>query len=302
MLAVEIILYVRGFWKYSSDSCFVFFLLLIVKYRGIRLATSTSYRGISGAMRVLLRKRVALCIVVGVAVCCFDPLGKDITGGVLGTISDYSVHAVKRVTDLLKGQSQADYHVYCPNTRADDAFTATDDSAALSPCGERINSIVGENEKLKQMLNFLSDYSNLSYLTTRALVFYDGVKENVLIPAGLTDGIKKGQVVVNSEGLVGKVVEVWDRRAKVLLLTDKEFQMEVSVVDNGLRAIVRGSDNGLVLSGVEQAGIKNGSLVVTAGDEEDFPYGVYVGHVDNGERVITKLNPRTLNIVSVLMK
>ena len=273
-----------------------------MKYRGIRLATGSSYREISGAISALFSKRVALCIAVGAAVCWFDPFGKDVTRGVLGTLSDYSVHTVRKVTDLLRGQSQDDYHIYCPNIQTDSTFASTDNDAASSRCDERINSVVEENEKLKQMLNFLSNYSNLSYLTTRALVFYDGVRENVLIPVGLSDGIKKGQVVVNSEGLVGKVVEVWDRRAKVLLLTDKEFQIGVSVVDKGLRAVVHGSDDGLVLSGIEQADIKNGSLVVTAGDEEDFPHGVYVGHVNGGEKVVTSLNPRTLNIVSVLMK
>ena len=53
------------------------------------------------------------------------------------------------------------------------------------------------------------------------------------INKGSSDGVRVNQPVVNSAGLVGKIKEVSDGNAVVMLLTDPEFGVSARALDSG---------------------------------------------------------------------
>jgi rod shape-determining protein MreC len=82
-------------------------------------------------------------------------------------------------------------------------------------------------------------------------------------------------------GVVGQVVAVTARTAKVLLLADPNNGVDVLVQRTRTRGIVSGSlDNGTILKYVKRSeDIQEGDRLVTSGLDGVFPKGIVVGTV-----------------------
>ena len=107
----------------------------------------------------------------------------------------------------------------------------------------------------------------------------------VEIDHGIPDGLRKGMPVVTGAGLVGRVVEVSQQRATLLLLTDPSFNVGVRLSGSGDVGVARG--NGarqplpvdLVDLGTK---IAPREVLVTSGLQGSvFPPGIPVGRVRN---------------------
>ena len=58
-----------------------------------------------------------------------------------------------------------------------------------------------------------------------------------MLNAGSRDGVEKGHAVIDGTGMVGRVVEVGQRSARVLILTDLNSRIPIMVGTTGDRAI-----------------------------------------------------------------
>jgi rod shape-determining protein MreC len=87
--------------------------------------------------------------------------------------------------------------------------------------------------------------------------------------------------VITPLGVVGQVVAVTPRTAKVLLLTDPNSGVDVLVQRTRARGIVSGSlGNGTVLKYVKRSeDVQEGDRLITAGTDGVFPKGMLVGTV-----------------------
>jgi len=103
------------------------------------------------------------------------------------------------------------------------------------------------------------------------------------IDKGKRDGVKKGMVVVFEEVLVGRVVGVSEKSAKIMLPTDPESKIAVKV--GNVRGILLGESDRLILTEVLQGRkIKVDGLVVTSGENEVFPANLLIGKVSKIEK------------------
>jgi rod shape-determining protein MreC len=137
------------------------------------------------------------------------------------------------------------------------------------------------NRRLQQILEFRSQLSTGS-LT--ASIIADSAStwfKSCLLDKGSADGVRKGLAVVTPLGVVGQVVAVTARTAKVLLLTDPNSGVDVLVQRTRARGIVSGSlDNGTLLKYIKRSeDIQEGDRLVTSGLDGVFPKGVVVGTV-----------------------
>jgi rod shape-determining protein MreC len=117
--------------------------------------------------------------------------------------------------------------------------------------------------------------------------------QSILITAGTSDGVGRGDVVMAGEGLVGRVLQVGARSARVLLITDINSRIPVVVGDAGNRAILVG-DNGLrprLLYVGAKTVVSPGDKVTTSGDAEAFPPGLPVGRVARVEEGLIEIEP-----------
>lgn len=103
----------------------------------------------------------------------------------------------------------------------------------------------------------------------------------LLLNAGRRDGVRKGQAIVNGEGLVGRIVAVGERSARVLLLTDLNSRIPVTIESSRYRAALTGDNSEFPqLSYLPRnAKVAPGDRIVTSGDGGLFPPGLPVGVV-----------------------
>ncbi len=148
-----------------------------------------------------------------------------------------------------------------------------------------------ENQALRDQLKFVPD-RKASFVTARVVADNGGAfVRSVLVAAGARDGVKKGDAAATGEGLVGRVAEVGERSARVLLLTDINSRIPVVVERSRDQGILAGdnSDNPRLLYLSHGSLLSPGDRIVTSAAGGAFPPGLPVGIVkaiDNGNVII----------------
>jgi rod shape-determining protein MreC len=154
--------------------------------------------------------------------------------------------------------------------------------AALDKRLLHFDHILRENKRLKNLLNYVE---GLQYKTISAQIIgttVDPFAHSVLINAGGNQKIKKGQAVVNHEGLVGHIVEVGTNTARVLLLSDINSRIPVISNESREHAILAGQNTFAPQLNYlhKETTLQDGELMRTSGSGEVFPSGIGVGIVE----------------------
>ena len=137
------------------------------------------------------------------------------------------------------------------------------------------------NRRLNQLLDFRRHLPATPVLASIIANSANSWFQSCLLDKGSADGIRKGMAAVTPLGVVGQVVSVTARTAKVLLLTDPNSGIDVLVQRTRSRGIVSGSlENGTVLKYVKRSeDIQEGDRLITSGLDGVFPKGMMVGTV-----------------------
>ncbi len=103
----------------------------------------------------------------------------------------------------------------------------------------------------------------------------------MLVNAGERSGVAKGQAVVTGVGLVGRIAEVGDRSARLLLLIDLNSRVPVVIESSRHRAVLAGdnSERPRLIFLPPSAQVAPGDRIVTSGHGGVFPAGLPVGTV-----------------------
>ena len=140
-----------------------------------------------------------------------------------------------------------------------------------------------ENAALRSLNRMVPDPS-MNFITARVVGDPGGAfVRTVLINAGERNGIEKGQAAVTGDGLAGRISEVGQRSARVLLLTDINSRVPVVVGDVRDRAVMAGDNANapeLLYLG-PTAKVKIGDRVNTSGQGGVFPPGLPIGVVSS---------------------
>jgi rod shape-determining protein MreC len=137
------------------------------------------------------------------------------------------------------------------------------------------------NDRLKQLLDFRDQLPGKAITASIIANSASSWFKSCLLDKGSADGVRKGMAVITPLGVVGQVVAVTPRTAKVLLLTDPNSGVDVLVQRTRARGIVSGSlGNGTVLKYVKRSeDVQEGDRLITAGTDGVFPKGMLVGTV-----------------------
>jgi rod shape-determining protein MreC len=138
-----------------------------------------------------------------------------------------------------------------------------------------------ENAALRSLSNMVPDPA-MTYVTARVVGDPGGAfVRTVLINAGARNGVEKGQAAVTGDGLAGRIAEVGQRSARVLLLTDINSRVPVVVGAARDRAVLAGDNTNapeLLYLG-PTAKVQVGDRVTTSGHGGVFPPGLPIGVV-----------------------
>ncbi len=138
-----------------------------------------------------------------------------------------------------------------------------------------------ENRTLKANLHWIPD-PPASYVTTRVVADAGGVYARaVLLSVGPNHSVTKGQIAVDERGLVGRVTEVGARSARVLLITDLNSRIPVTLETSRARAMLVGTNGPRPRLMYWPGGVApvEGERVVTSGEANAFPSDLPVGTV-----------------------
>lgn len=150
-----------------------------------------------------------------------------------------------------------------------------------------------ENSALKAQLHWVPDPAP-SFVTARVVADAGGIyARSVLLSAGPNHGITKGQVAVDDRGLVGRVTEVGARSVRVLLLTDMNSRIPVTLETSRGRAILAGTNGPRPRLTYWTEGLQpvEGERVVTSAEANAFPAGLPVGTVHYTAQNVPEVEP-----------
>ncbi|PWK59261.1 rod shape-determining protein MreC [Roseicyclus mahoneyensis] len=106
-------------------------------------------------------------------------------------------------------------------------------------------------------------------------------RRSVLINVGARDGILDGWATMDGLGVVGRIAGVGERTSRVLMLTDSNSRVPVTIQPSGQQALLMGDNTQApILEFIEAPeDISAGDRIVTSGDDGLFPPGLLVGQV-----------------------
>jgi len=115
---------------------------------------------------------------------------------------------------------------------------------------------------------------------------------SVVLNKGSKNNIKLGMAVLDGEYLIGKVVEVNFFTSRVLLLSDINSKIPVSVSPNDVQAIMSGDgkQNATLqyIQGVDLENNKEEMMVTTSGAGGLFKSGILIGKIKASENITSK--------------
>lgn len=193
---------------------------------------------------------------------------------------------------------------------------------------DQIDSLKATNAELEQELKELKEELNIEHVLTdytyqNATVVNRNTNywyNTITIDKGKNSGLENGMVVINSQGLIGKVINVNNFTSDVRLLTTSDTNNKISVSitngDNKVIGLINGysiSDNTIEVEGVSNTEeVKVGDMVYTSGLGGIFPSGILVGTVTSistdsfGLAKVINVKPSVkfddINYVSVLKR
>lgn len=150
-----------------------------------------------------------------------------------------------------------------------------------------------ENATLRAQLDFIPAAAPRA-ITARVVADTGGAYfHSLLINAGARHFVQRGQAVVSHGGLVGRIVEVGERSARVLLLTDLNSRIPAIVESTGDRVIVTGDNTPWpkLTYLASNSPVSAGDRVLTSGHGGVFPPGLVIGLVAEASETRVIIQP-----------
>jgi rod shape-determining protein MreC len=151
-----------------------------------------------------------------------------------------------------------------------------------------------QNRSLQRMLTVPEADRPTIRLTARVVGDSGGAFVHaVLLDAGAAHGVTAGMPATTPEGLVGRVIDVGERSARALLITDFNSRIPVVVESSGDQALLEGDNSGLpVLRFLPlKPGFAVGDRVLTSGRGGLLPAGLAIGRVEAGGDARLRVRP-----------
>jgi rod shape-determining protein MreC len=177
-----------------------------------------------------------------------------------------------------------------------------------------IFSVYGENLRLKQENARLMQWRNTSVVLEDRMKHYEALLhavpdpkmnavlarvigrssrpflQTMILDAGKDDSAKPGEAVMDENGMIGRIYLTGQHTSWMILLTDINSRIPVSIAPGAVQAILAGDNTALPRLDLlaPSAAVKAGDQVVSSGDGGLLPPGLPVGTIvkdGNGFRV-----------------
>ena len=138
-----------------------------------------------------------------------------------------------------------------------------------------------ENQRLRRLLDFKNAVK--AEAIPAQVVVHDpsGWFQTLIVDKGALDGVGADMPVVNDEGVVGRVMDVSEHYARVVLITDPASAIDGMIERNRMRGVLAGKDASSCLLKYVRGNfdVQIGDLIITSGKDGIFPKGLRLGRV-----------------------
>jgi rod shape-determining protein MreC len=161
----------------------------------------------------------------------------------------------------------------------------------------RLTEDAAQARRLQSLLGFKEQF--ISKTVAAQVIGSSGsdMSRIVYIDKGEKAGIARDMAVITAEGIVGKVLLVYQNVSQVLLISDQSSGVGAILEKTRLQGVLRGTANGeVVLERVmSDEDVPVGETVLTSGGDQIFPKGLPVGtvaKVDKGKELFLSIKIR----------
>ena len=158
----------------------------------------------------------------------------------------------------------------------------------LRALASRMAGLVAENARLRALLGSSSQIESDALIAEVISLEQRSDRHRLILDKGERDGVRVGQAVIDSTGLLGQVTEVMPGLSKVMLVTDPSHAVPMLNERTGQQVIAEGTGDRQQLSVrfiSVSADIRLGDSLVTSGLGRRFPRGYPVGQISNIEMI-----------------
>lgn len=146
----------------------------------------------------------------------------------------------------------------------------------------KVRTLEVENQLLERLLNYAPP-PQASFMSAKIIAESgDNFTHTLLIYIGDED-VKKGQIVLGDESVIGRIDKVSGKYAKVILVTDINSNIPVVIERTRIRGILSGNNTAMpqLIFTKTIADMQEGDVVVTSGVGGMFPAGLPVGFISS---------------------
>lgn len=146
----------------------------------------------------------------------------------------------------------------------------------------KVRALEVENQLLSRLLNYVPP-ADATFISAKIIAESGDNFTHILLVFIGNEKVKKGQIVLGEESVIGRVDEVSDHYAKVILVTDINSKIPVVVERTRARAILSG-DNTMMPKLIflrSATDVQEGDVIVTSGVGGMFPAGLPLGFVNS---------------------
>ena len=147
-----------------------------------------------------------------------------------------------------------------------------------------VKFLEAENKRLKKVLNDIN-YSSELVIAKVIIDKQSPFLRSIIINKGSKNNIKKGMSILSNSYLIGKVVEVNYMTSRVLLLSDLNSKIPVTIEPGSIQSILSGDgeNSGNIQYTKDNLPIADGSIIYTSGTGGLLKSGIPIGKIEQNE-------------------
>lgn len=147
----------------------------------------------------------------------------------------------------------------------------------------RLRTIEKENQELKSLLRLEESYNYPLQITRIVTKQLNTLNNSLSVNVGSSEGIQRGMPLINSDGLVGKVILAANNYSQVMPLSHPLFRVSAQIQGSKANGIITwdiSSPSYLIMDFVPKTvPIDTGMVIQTSGLGNEFPAGIPIGQV-----------------------
>lgn len=155
-----------------------------------------------------------------------------------------------------------------------------------------IYSLQTENIELKKLLSIVEVEEPYKRISAKLLsVSLNPFSKTAIVSAGTKQGVAVDLIVTNSEGLVGRIIQVSENYSKIILVEDVNSRIPITTTSSKEKGIMSNDEDGSKILYLPKTHlVQKGEKIVTSGYGNIYPYGITVGYVQkvNEETVVVQ--------------